>query len=248
MVVLGLFIGPTREIQTCRVVFPLSLTLQGKNYRNLLVPCDLYDPSRDTIMHFCDQSFIGVIMKKDLGGINGLYPMPVTIIGAEDKGKTNFITVAHIGILNYAEPNFISAGMAKVHHTNSMIKNSGEFSVNLPSETQVIDTDYVGINSGKKVDKSGVFKTFKGRLKHAPMIESCPVTMECRLHDTIELPTHDVFIGEIVGTYADEEVLTNDGAIDVARVKPILFEMGTRQYWSLGNPIAKCWDVGKKRV
>jgi flavin reductase (DIM6/NTAB) family NADH-FMN oxidoreductase RutF len=192
--------------------------------------------------------FTGVRLKKDLGGINGLYPMPVTIIGTEDDGITNFITVAHVGILNYADPNYISASMAKIHHTNSMIKNSGEFSVNIPSESQVIDTDYVGIVSGKKMDKSRIFKTFKGRLGHAPMIESCPVTMECRLHDIIELPTHDVFIGEIVGTYAEESVLTKAGTIDVARVRPLLFEMGSRQYWSLGEPIAKCWDVGKKKV
>jgi flavin reductase (DIM6/NTAB) family NADH-FMN oxidoreductase RutF len=174
--------------------------------------------------------------------------MPVTIIGAEAEGKTNFITVAHVGILNYGEPNYISAGMSKVHHTNAMIKDSGEFSVNIPSEAQVVDTDYLGLHSGKKTDKSGIFKTFKGSLEHAPMIESCPVNMECRLHDIIDLPTHDIFIGKIVKTYADESVVTKDGAIDIARVKPMLFEMGTKQYWSLGRPIAKCWDVGKKRV
>ena len=84
-------------------------------------------------------------MKKDLGGINGLYPMPVTIIGAEHDGIKNFITVAHVGILNYGEPNYISAGMAKIHHTNAMIKDTGEFSVNIPCESQVIDTDYMGL-------------------------------------------------------------------------------------------------------
>jgi flavin reductase (DIM6/NTAB) family NADH-FMN oxidoreductase RutF len=186
-------------------------------------------------------------MKKDLGGINGLYPMPITMIGAENDDRTNFITVAHVGILNYGEPNYISAGMAKIHHTNSIIIDSGEFSVNIPSESQVIDTDYVGIFSGKKTDKSGIFKTFRGHLKHAPMIESCPVTMECRLHDIIDLPTHDVFIGEIVATYADEAVLTKAGTIDMTRVRPMLFDMASKQYWSLGSPIAKCWDVGKKR-
>lgn len=69
--------------------------------------------------------------------------------------------------------------------------------------------------------------------------------MECRLFDTYELKTHDVFIGEVVATYADEKVLTGD-AVDLAKVKPLLFDMNSIQYWSLGRPLGKCWNVGKQ--
>ena len=72
-----------------------------------------------------------------------------------------------------------------------------------------------------------------------------PVNMACRLHDIYDTPTHDLFIGEIVETYADESVL-NEGKVDIAKVKPLSFDMSSVQYWSLGTAIAKCWNVGKK--
>ena len=68
--------------------------------------------------------------------------------------------------------------------------------------------------------------------------------MECRLDRIIDFPTHDVFIGEIVQTYADELVLS-DKKVDVSKLKPLLFDMSSKKYWSLGGEIAKCWNVGK---
>lgn len=90
-----------------------------------------------------------------------------------------------------------------------------------------------------------VFETFFGELKTAPLIKNCPVAMECRLVETIDVKTHDVFVGEIVATWADPAVLT-DGRIDLAKVRPLLFDMSSVEYWSLGAPVARCWDVGKK--
>ena len=69
--------------------------------------------------------------------------------------------------------------------------------------------------------------------------------MECRLDRIVDFPSHDVFIGEIIQTYADESVLT-DKTIDVSKLKPLLFDMNSKKYWSLGNEIAKCWDIGKQ--
>jgi flavin reductase (DIM6/NTAB) family NADH-FMN oxidoreductase RutF len=105
--------------------------------------------------------------------------------------------------------------------------------------------DYVGLVSGKHADKSGLFECFFGKLGTAPLIKTCPVAMECRLIETVDSPTHDVFVGEIVATYADPGVLT-DGHIDFAKVRPLLFDMPTRRYWSLGQPLAKAWHEGKK--
>lgn len=184
-------------------------------------------------------------MKKTLGGINALYPTPTVIVGAIVDGKPNFITIAHIGIVNHAKPYLISISMGKVHYTNPGIRENKEFSVNIPSENLVAETDYVGIVSGKKVDKSGVFETFYGSLSKAPMIKACPVCMECRLFDTYNTPTHDLFIGEIVEAHAEESVLT-EGKLDVSKVRPLLFDMHTVKYWSLGPAVASCWSVGKQ--
>ena len=184
-------------------------------------------------------------MKKKLGGINVLYPTPTTIVGAIVDGKPNFITIAHIGIVNHAKPYLISLSMAKPHYTNAGIKENKAFSVNIPSENLVVETDYVGLVSGKKMDKSTVFEIFYGNLEKAPMIALCPINMECKLYDIYDTPTHDLFIGEIIETHADESVL-KDGKVDLAMLKPLLFDMSSIQYWSIGNALANCWNVGKK--
>lgn len=184
-------------------------------------------------------------MKKKLGGINVLYPTPTTIVGAMVNGKPNFLTIAHIGIVNHAKPFLISVSLGKAHYTNAGIKENQALSVNIPSEDLVVETDYVGIVSGKKTDKSGVFEIFYGELENAPMIKTCPLNMECKLYDTYDTPTHDLFIGEIVQTYADEAVLTEE-KVDITKVKPLLFDMSSIKYWSLGEVVANCWNVGKQ--
>jgi len=184
-------------------------------------------------------------MKKKIGNQNILYPTPVTVVGALVNGKVNFLNVAHIGILNSKSPHLISLGMGKTHFTNSGIRENKTFSVNILSQNRVIEADYVGLVTGSKVDKSDVFETFFGELKTAPIIQDCPLSMECSLFDIYDLETHDVFIGEIAATYADEAILTDD-KVDISKVKPLLFDMSSMKYWSLGQPIGNCWNIGKQ--
>jgi flavin reductase (DIM6/NTAB) family NADH-FMN oxidoreductase RutF len=185
-------------------------------------------------------------MKKNLGPVNALYPSLTVILGAVVEGKPNFLTVAHVGVMNHGTPQYLSFGLGKVHYTNQGIHLHKEFSVNIPSENLMVETDYVGLVTGKNTDKSTLFDLFYGELQHAPMIQACPVTMECRLHSVVDFPTHDVFIGEIVATHADPAVLGPKDIIDGAKVKPLLFEMSSLQYFSLGRPLGKCWSVGKQ--
>ena len=184
-------------------------------------------------------------MKINLDAINVLYPTPTTIVGGLVDDKPNFITIAHIGIVNHAKPYLISCSLGKSHYTNAGIKENQEFSVNIPSENMVVETDYIGLVSGKNTDKSNLFEIFYGDLANAPLIKQCPLNMACRLYDVYDTPAHDLFIGEIMETYANKSVLT-DGKVDIAKVKPLLFDMNSVQYWSLGNAAAKCWNVGKK--
>lgn len=181
-------------------------------------------------------------MKIGLGARNCLYPLPTTLVGALVNGKPNYITIAHVGIMDLGS---VSLGMNKVHYTNAGIKANGTFSVNIPSVKMVKETDHCGLVSGKTEDKSALFKTFYGKLKSAPMIEECTVNMECELIKTIDFPSHDVFIGKIAATYCDEAVLT-EGVVDFGKVQPILFVMNDRSYWKLGDKFAKAWDVGKE--
>jgi flavin reductase (DIM6/NTAB) family NADH-FMN oxidoreductase RutF len=183
-------------------------------------------------------------MKTKLGPVNALYPSLTTIVGTVVDGRPNFLTVAHVGIMNHGQPQYLTVGINKGHWSGRGIHEHGQFSVNIPGEDLVAETDYVGLVSGKNTDKSGVFELFAGELPNAPMIAGCPVCMELRLDRVLDFSTHEVFVGEIVNTYAEEAALDR-GKIDLARVRPLLFDFSSIHYWSLGSKLAPCWNVGK---
>lgn len=181
---------------------------------------------------------------KPIGPVNALYPMPTTLVGATVNGKPNFLAVAHVGILNHGTPQYLSIGLGKVHYSNAGIHDNRTFSICMPSEDLMVQTDYCGIMTGKKTDKAALFDLFYGELQTAPMIRQCPVNMELRLHDVLDFNTHEIFIGELVQTYADDSVMSN-GKIDIARLRPLLFDMASTKYWRLGPAVGSCWSAGK---
>ncbi len=181
-------------------------------------------------------------MKVSLGSKMCLYPSLTVLVGALLNDRPNYITIAHVGILDFST---ISLGINRSHFTNAGIQAHGTFSINIPSETMVMETDYCGMVSGRNVDKSALFEHFYGKLNTAPMIRGCPLNMECRLVQTVSMPRHDVFIGEVVETYCDEACITG-GAIDYTKLQPILFTMADRSYWRLGERLAAAWSIGKE--
>jgi flavin reductase (DIM6/NTAB) family NADH-FMN oxidoreductase RutF len=181
-------------------------------------------------------------MKTSIGAKNCLYPLPTTLVGANVAGKPNYIAIAHVGVMALRH---VSVSMNKRHHTNAGIVENGAFSVNMPSIEMVSETDYCGLVSGRDVDKSALFTTFFGTLGTAPMIEECPINMECRLARTIDFGSHDVFVGQVVETYCDESFLT-DGVVDSSKVQPLLFVMNDRSYWTIGPRQGKAWEIGKR--
>lgn len=180
-------------------------------------------------------------MHETLGPLNALYPTPTVLVGAMVNGKPNFITVAHVGIMDHTH---LSLGMGKIHYTNAGIHENRTFSICLPGEDLMVETDYCGIATGKKTDKAALFDLFYGELETAPMIRECPVCMECRLDRVVDFPKHDVFVGEIVQTHVKPEVM-RDGAPDVEKIRPLLFDMNRKLYFGLGEPAGKCWNAGK---
>lgn len=183
-------------------------------------------------------------MHTDLGPVTALYPSLTTIVGAHCDGRPNFLAVAHLGVLNHGQPQYLCIGLNKLHHTNAGILENRQFSICVPGEDLLTETDYVGLISGKTTDKSRLFELFYGHLPAAPLIRRCPLNMECRLHERIALGVHDIFIGELVATHADPAVLTN-GKIDYAKVRPLLFDMPLRKYRALGPVLGDCWSAGQ---
>jgi len=181
--------------------------------------------------------------KINLGSTIPAYPMPVSLVGAHVEGKPNFLAVAWFTMASYKPPRMAIA-LGKGHYTNPGIKENKAFSVCLPSVDMLEVTDYCGIVSGKKTDKSSIFDVFYGELKTAPMIKDCPLCMECKLVETVESSLNEIFIGEIIGTYTEERFLS-DGKLDFKKMRPFILSQPDTSYWTLGEPVAKAWSIGK---
>jgi len=182
--------------------------------------------------------------KINLGSTILAYPMPVVLVGAHVNDKPNFLTVAWFSMASYKPPR-IAIMLGKNHHTNPGIKENKTFSVCLPSEDMVEETDYCGIVSGKKTDKSKVFELFYGELETAPMIKDCPLCVECKVVEIFETGLNEIFVGEIVGTYTEEKFLS-EGKLDFKKMKPLILSQTDTSYWRLGEPFAQAWSIGKK--
>jgi flavin reductase (DIM6/NTAB) family NADH-FMN oxidoreductase RutF len=187
-------------------------------------------------------------MKKTaIGPTTLLYPKPALLIGANVNGTPNFMTVAWAGIANYKPP-MLSVAIRRERYTYKGIEENQTFSINIPSEDQVTEVDYCGMVSGRKEDKVAAcgFTVFYGKLKTAPLIEQCPVNLECRLVQEMELRTHVLCIGQIEEVHINENCLTN-GKPDVEKVRPLTFASGVEYaYFGLGKKLAPGFKVGKK--
>ena len=183
--------------------------------------------------------------KLQLGPKNSLYPMPTVLVGALVNGKPNYLAIAWCGIMGGSPP-LISVALRRTRYTSLGIKENRAFSVNIPSSDMVKAVDYVGINSGHKVDKSGVFKTFYGNLGKAPMIMECRLNMECKLAEILDFGhSHEIFVGEIVEVYVDEDCVEN-GVPNIRKLDPIIYSTGDSNYWRVGALLAPAFSIGKE--
>ena len=176
-----------------------------------------------------------------------IYPVPVLLVGAKVDDRPNFMAVAWGGIANSVPP-MISVAIRRIRYTGRGIRQNMVFSVNVPSVDMVKETDYCGIASGAKVDKVKVcrFKVFYGKLGNAPLIEQCPVNLECKVVHVLDLGSHFLFIGRVEETHVSEECLT-DGKPDVNKIKPFAYtKVPSLQYQALGDFVAEAFSVGKE--
>lgn len=176
-------------------------------------------------------------------GANTFIPMPMALLGTTVQGKANFMALGWVMRAN-ANPPMIAVGVFKPHYTVTRIAESQTFSVNFPSAEMVQVTDYCGLVSGDKIDKSELFEVFYGDVQTAPMIAQCPLCLECKLVQTVELPSNMLFIGEITSSYAEERYLT-DGKPDIKKMNLFVLTMPDNQYWSIGESIGNAWKIGK---
>lgn len=168
----------------------------------------------------------------------GLVPMPVVLVGAAHNGRKNVMTAAWVGVA-CSEPPMISVAIRPQRFTYGLVRASGEFTINLPSEEMLEETDWTGVVSGRKVDKAERFTLVRGRKVKAPIVKECPLNLECVVRHILNLGVHDLFIGEVVAVQADEEVLDRRGGLDTRLIRPVVFVTPTYEYVALGEPLAK---------
>ena len=182
-----------------------------------------------------------------IGPTTLICPKPILLVGANVDGKPNFMAVAWGGIANSIPP-MISVALRHERYTLRGIRQNMTFSVNVPSTDLVREADYCGIKSGSKVNKVEVchFNVFYGKLDNAPLIEQCPVNLECKVIHILDLPSHSLIVGRIEETHISESCLT-DGKPDIDKIKPLAYigaPMPARRYQSLGEVIAKAHSIG----
>jgi flavin reductase (DIM6/NTAB) family NADH-FMN oxidoreductase RutF len=183
-------------------------------------------------------------MKKiSIGNNVFMYPMPVTLLGVNILGKPNFMTLGWVTRVN-ANPPMVGCGVGKHHYSPQGFDENKTFSINFPSADMVRKVDYCGLVSGKDIDKAKLFEVFYGDLKTAPMIKECPLSIECRLVKVVQNPTNNFYIGEITGSYTEEQYLT-DGKPDIRKLNPLLLTMMDNRYWTVGEYAGDAWSIGK---
>lgn len=170
------------------------------------------------------------------------YPMSMVLVGTLVDERPNFMAVAWVTRVNFRPP-MIAVALGRSHFTNGGIHASKAFSVNVPGTNLLQEVDYCGLVSGRNEDKSTLFTVAAGKVTGTPMVDDCPLCMECRLVDVVGLPGNDLFIGEIVGAYVEAACCT-DGKPDIRKIRPFTLTMPDNQYWEVGDCAGKAWSAG----
>lgn len=166
-----------------------------------------------------------------------LFPCPVVLVTCVDSDeRPNIITLAWVGTV-CSDPPMLGFGIRPERHSYTLIENSGECVVNIPTEAILKETDICGTVSGRNVDKfseTGLTPEPAEKVR-PPIIRECPVNIECLVREKIRLGAHHLFLCEIVLVHVDQEVLDEKGSINFKEATPFVYNQG--QYWSLHQTI-----------
>lgn len=174
-------------------------------------------------------------MKKLEYNGNLLSPLPVVLVGSLVKGKPNYLVIGYMCPFDFGRYIFFS--LYKKRYTRIGIHENRTFSVNIPSENLLTETDLCGSKSGRDIDKSAIFNSFYGDLKTAPMISECLINMECEVTDILDYEQNDGIIGKVIKSYVNPQCLT-DNKLDWRKVHPIIWTTGgDYNYYQLGGRI-----------
>lgn len=179
---------------------------------------------------------------------NMIYPLPAVMVSVTDgKGKDNIITVAWTGTI-CTNPAMVYISVRPERYSYKMLRDTGEFVINLTTEELAYATDYCGVKSGKDVDKFQKMKLTREKAVHvqAPMIGESPVNIECKIESVMELGSHHMFIAQVLAVHADEKYMNEKGKFELKDANPLVYSHG--EYYGIGKYMGKFgYSVKKKK-
>ena len=176
-----------------------------------------------------------------------IYPIPAVMVTSGNMEKSNIMTVAWTGIIN-TNPAMCYISVRPERYSYNLIKESGEFVINLTNEKLVYATDWCGVRSGAKYDKFKEIHLTKEKAKHVkcPIIKESPVAIECKVKEIREFGSHHMFLAEVLSIDADEKYIDEKGAFDISKCNLIAYSNGG--YYSLNKKLGKFgFSVEKKK-
>ena len=179
---------------------------------------------------------------------NMVYPLPAVMVSCADKeGNSNIITVAWTGTV-CTNPPMAYISVRPERHSYKMIRETGEFVINLTTKDLAFATDFCGVRSGKDVDKFFEMKLTKERASvvSAPMIGESPVNIECRVTEVKELGSHHMFLADVVAVHVDDKYMNENQKFELGKAKPLAYSHG--EYYDLGELLGTFgYSVKKKK-
>ncbi len=178
---------------------------------------------------------------------NMLYPLPAVLVTCRDKqGNDNVLTIAWTGTI-CSDPAMLYISVRPERYSYPMIRETGEFVVNLTTEELLKATDYCGVRSGRDEDKFRAAGLTKGEAQqvNAPIIMESPVNIECKVKEIVPLGSHDMFIAEVVNVQVSDEYMNEKGTFDLSAAKPLAYSHG--RYYEMGAELGSFgYSVRKK--
>ena len=167
-----------------------------------------------------------------------VYPLPAVMVSCGDMEKSNIITVAWTGTI-CTDPAMVYISVRPERYSYNMIKETGEFVINLTTKELARKTDFAGVRSGRDLDKFDKLKLTKEKANKvkAPLIKESPVNIECKVTEIKELGSHHMFIAKVLCVDVDEKYLDKTGRFNMEKCGLIAYSHG--QYFELGESLGR---------
>ena len=179
---------------------------------------------------------------------NMLYPLPAVLVSCQGTdGKPNLITIGWVGTI-CSDPAMVSISVRPERYSYHMLRETGEFVINLTTKDLAFATDFCGVRSGRDVDKFAEMKLTKEKASvvAAPMIGECPVNIECKVTEVKELGSHHMFLANVVAVHVDDKYMNENQKFELGKANPLAYSHG--EYYGLGEILGTFgYSVKKKK-